>query len=192
MWAGLVLGAHFLFRLAYVVGVGVALTRQKRDQVFTRREGIEAGFRRFKRGASIVMNADAVTFVLLCLVTRGTLSIGVSAPILIATGAVLVILGVTIKLWAAARLGAKAYYWHDFFAPGVLVAPDPPGPYRYLKNPMYTVGYLHAYGAALAFGSLPALCAAAIDQIAILVFHVLVEKPHYEQLVEAARRGAEG
>jgi hypothetical protein len=44
---------------------------------------------------------------------------------------------------------------------------------------MYTVGYLHAYGFALVTGSWLGLLAAAFDQAAILVFHQLVEKPHF-------------
>lgn len=183
-WGGLALGYHIASRLAYVVGVGVALRRQDREQVFTRRDGVEAGFRRFRRLASTVMNNDGVSFGLLCVVTRHTIR---HAPwILLPAGVLLVLLGVSTKLWAAARLGSAAYYWHNFFAPGDLVAPDPPGPYRYFKNPMYTVGNLHMYGVALVLGSLPGLIAAAFDQAAILAFYRWVEKPHFDALTKRA------
>ena len=185
-WADLTLGYHLVSRLAYVIGVGVALTMQARHQVFTRRGGIEPGYRRFRRMASILMNNDGLSFVILCVVTRHTIHLSLPTVASVAAGIVLALIGVSIKVWAAMRLGPGAYYWHNFFAPGKLVAPDPPGPYRFLKNPMYTLGYLQTYGLALMFGSWPALIASAFDQAAILAFHYWVEKPHFDLLTSAS------
>ena len=185
MWAGLLLGYHLASRLAYVVGVGVALTRQDRHQVFTRRDGVEAGFRRFRRLAAIVMNNDAVSFILLCIVTRSTLHVALPRMVLVATGVIFVLIGVTLKLWAATLVGSANYYWRNFFAPDDFVA-VPSGPYRWFKNPMYTLGYLPTYGLALVLGSWPGLCAAAFDHVGILVFYHWVEKPHFEQITRAA------
>ncbi len=187
MWAGVALGYHLASRLAYVVGIGVALTRQRHEQIFTRRHGVEAGFRRFRRIAAFLLNNDAVSFVILCLVTRNFQSSTLNIPIRIALGVLLVLLGIGIKYWAALRLGRGAYYWENFFIPRPIVVLDAPGPYRYLKNPMYTLGYLHAYGFALIWGSWLGLAAAAFDQIAILVFHLRVEKPHFELLTREAQ-----
>ena len=61
------------------------------------------------------------------------------------------------------------------------------GPYRWFRNPMYTVGYAHAYGFALAFLSWPGLLAALCDQVAILVFHLAVERPHVKAVYLAER-----
>jgi len=97
-------------------------------------------------------------------------------------GALLIAIGFGIKVWAARSLGGEAYYWHNFFADDDPVWSEPVGPYRYLKNPMYTIGYAHAYGAALLLGSRPALLVAVFDQAAILLFHHWVEKPHFERL----------
>jgi protein-S-isoprenylcysteine O-methyltransferase Ste14 len=189
MGIALAVAYHLLSRLAYVVGVGTALRRQERDQLFTRRYGPEGGFLRFRRGASVVMNNDAVSFVVLCLVTRQTLHPSWPWSVSLAAGGLLVFLGMSIKLWAAARLGAEGYYWHNFFVPARVVPLDPPGPYRFLKNPMYTLGYLHAYGFAVVSESWVGLIAAAFDQAAILAFHYRVEKPHFDALVERTRRG---
>lgn len=183
-WGTIALTYQLLSRLAYVVGVGVALVRQDREQVFTRRRGVEEGFQRFRRGASVVMNNDAFGLVLLCVVTRESLRVGVGRGVLEAVGGLFILVGGVVKLWARARLGAEAYYWHNFFDPGDAKPLDPPGPYRYLDNPMYTVGYLPAYGLALAFGSLPGLVAAGFAQAAILVFHQVVEQPHYQRLMK--------
>ena len=188
MWAGLALGYHVASRLAYVVGVGVALTRQQRQQAFTRHNGPEAGFLQFRRVAATLMNNDAVSFVLLSVVTRQTLRLPVPGTVVVAGGVLLIAIGAFIKIWAARCLGPEAYYWHNFFAVGDPVVPELSGPYRFLKNPMYTLGYLHAYGVALLCGSLPGLIAAGFDHAAILVFHHLVEKPHFELLTTVAPR----
>jgi len=185
----LALGYHVASRLAYAVGVGIALTWQHRHQVFTRRDGVEAGFRRFRRLAALVMNNDVVSLIVLCVVTRDTIVAGPSPAVLRITGALFVIVGLWIKFAAARRLGAPSYYWHNFFAPDPALQPHSSGPYRYLKNPMYTVGYLPAYGVALLCGSWLGLWAAAFDQIAILTFYYLVEKPHFELLTNGTVRG---
>jgi protein-S-isoprenylcysteine O-methyltransferase Ste14 len=178
----LALGYHVLSRLAYVVGVGVSLTQQKRHQVFTRAHGVEAGFLKFRRLAAIVMNNDALSFVLLCLATRDTLPFTLSTGLQVGIGAALIVLGVGTKVWAARTLGADAYYWRDVFEPPALPAAPARGPYRVLQNPMYTVGYAHAYGFAILTGSGWGLLAAGFDQAAILLFHILVEKPHFSAL----------
>lgn len=174
-----------LSRLAYVVGVGAALRRQDRKQVFTREHGVAEGFRRFKRGASWVMNNDAVALVLVCLITRGMLHVGISRGVLVAIGVLFVAVGGWTKIWARNTLGANAYYWYNFFDPAPMKPLERPGPYRFLDNPMYTVGYLPAYGVALVLASWPGLVAAVFAQIAIGVFHVVVEKPHYDRLTRA-------
>jgi protein-S-isoprenylcysteine O-methyltransferase Ste14 len=184
IWA--VFAAHIAARLAYVGYVWVGLTRQQSDAWWTRRWGIEGGFARFRRGASLVMTIDAVSFVVACLVGWGTLPAIVPRAAGVAIGVVLVILGVGTKLWAAATLGGKAYYWYNFFAPAAPVAASNTGPYRYLKNPMYTVGYLQTYGLALITGSLPGLIASACDQAAILAFHWRVESAHFKRATRPA------
>src|SRR5881296_1575599 len=158
--AAIGLAYHLVSRLAYVLYIGIALKRQEDTACFTRRYGATDPFR---RTAAILMNNDAVGFVVLCFITRGTLPLGVidlPRAAVIATGAALLLVGVVIKLWAAATLGAGAYYWRDFFAPEGHVVTRTAGPYKFLKNPMYTVGYLPTYGLALDTGSLPALAAA--------------------------------
>jgi protein-S-isoprenylcysteine O-methyltransferase Ste14 len=182
MWVALAFGYHIASRLAYVFGVGTALTQQQRYQLFTRRDGVEAGFHRFRRIASALISNDLASFFLLCMVTRETIPPVVPVMVLTAGGLLLIAIGVWIRLWATMRLGSAAYYWHDFFAASDPVAPERRGPYRFLKNPMYTLGYFHAYGIALVCGSWPGVVAAAFDQVAILVFCRIVEKPHFDLL----------
>lgn len=180
-WATIGIAYHVASRLAYVVGVGTALTLEKRRRWFTRERGVETGFRRFRRFAAIVMNNDAVSFALACWLTRETLTVPVARPVLLVAGIAAILLGTGVKLWARAAVGGggAGYYWRDFFDTRV-PPPGKPGPYRYLKNPMYTVGYAHAYGLALVLASLPGLFLAAFDQLGILVFYRVVEKPHFD------------
>ena len=178
------LAYHLASRLAYVLYVGLTLKRQDRTAYLTRRHGVEAAFRRFRRAAAFVMANDAVSFAVLCLVSANTLRVGLPRGLAIGVGAVLVLVGVSTKIWAARTL-RDGYYWHNFFAPDELVVPTTAGPYRWLRNPMYTVGYLPVYGLAIATSSAFGLAAALFDQCAILAFYHLVEKPHFERLRRA-------
>lgn len=169
-------------RLAYVLFVGSALRREERDGFYTRRWGRADGFRRFRRTAAIIMNNDAIAFVLLCVVTRDTLIVPAPRAAVIALGVALVIVGLGIKLWAARTLGSDAYYWHNFFDPGAARGRVSTGPYRFASNPMYTIGYLQTYGLALILASLPGIVAAVFLHASILVFYFVIEKPHFERL----------
>jgi protein-S-isoprenylcysteine O-methyltransferase Ste14 len=186
VWGLLGLVYHLTSRLAYVLWVGWALQRERRTNHYARTYGAELGFRRFRRGAAALMNNDGVSFVVLCLLTRGTLPIAAPWWLLAALGAALAAVGIGVKLWARAAAGADGYYWRDFFS-----APDAPlkpaaGPYRYLRNPMYTVGNLQLWGLALGVASFPGLGAALIDHTAILVFNQIVEQPHVNRRYRVA------
>ena len=185
LWAGLAIGYHVASRLAYVFGIGLALTKQERHQVFTRRDGVEAGFRRFRRFSAILMSNDALSFVLLCAATQETIGPVVPTLALMTAGLLLIAVGLWIRLWAAKQLGDAAYYWYNFFTPVKHVERERLGPYRFLNDPMYTVGYFHTYGIALLCASWPGLIAGVFDQAAILAFHRFVEKPHFERLSTA-------
>src|SRR5207247_451617 len=139
------LAYHLASRLAYVLYVGLTLKRQDRTACLTRRYGVEAGFQRFRRVAAFVMANDAVSLAILCLVSADTLRVGLPRGLAIAVGAVLVVVGVSTKVWAARTL-RDGYYWRNFFAPDGQVVPTTAGPYRWLRNPMYTIGYLPVFG----------------------------------------------
>jgi protein-S-isoprenylcysteine O-methyltransferase Ste14 len=176
----LVLGYHLLSRLTYVLYVGYELRSQERRGTFTKRWGPEEGFRRFRRVAAAIMHNDWLSFGVLCLVSWHTLTLPLPGAAVIGAGVFLLVFGGVTKIWAAATLGGRAYYWNNFFT--AERAPlNTRGPYRFLKNPMYTVGYLPLYGFALFTLSLPGLLAAAFDQAAILAFYWSVEKPHFDR-----------
>jgi protein-S-isoprenylcysteine O-methyltransferase Ste14 len=171
-----------LSRMAYVLFVGRALRRQEQDGLYTARFGKVEGFRRFRRTAAVIMNNDALAFVVLCIATRNTWQLTLPTAATVTVGAVLVIIGLGTKLWAVRTLGSDAYYWHNFFDPDAAIGPVSSGPYRFMSSPMYTIGYLQTYGFALMLRSLPGFIAAGFLQAAILTFHYLIEKPHFERL----------
>jgi protein-S-isoprenylcysteine O-methyltransferase Ste14 len=186
MGIAIALAYHLASRLAYVLYVGLALRRQERTGYFTRRYGVEEGFRRFRRVAASLMYNDGLSFVALCLVSRNTLAVQLPHDLTVAAGIVFVVVGVLIKAWAGATLGHGAYYWSNFFEPASRTTPSSAGPYRFFRNPMYTVGYLPLYGIALLTQSLPGLIAALFDQAAILTFYRSVEKPHFDRSIGQA------
>lgn len=175
-WAPLELAFAYAiaWRLTSVLYLSIALTLERRRG----REGAGARFARFGRIAAFNINNDAIALVALCLATRGTLPLDVPTWIAFAAGAGLVVLGLAVKTWAARSLGYRNYYCRDFFLPPDLPGGCRVGPYRFLRNPMYTVGYAHAYGFALLTASWPGLAAALFAQAAMLVFWALVERPH--------------
>ena len=177
-----ILAYAILSRMAYVLFVGSALRRQEKDGVYTKRFGRVEGFRRFRRTVALIMNHDAFAFVVLCLVTRNTCHLALPTVATVATGAVLVIIGLGTKLWAARTLGSDAYYWHNFFDPDAAIGPVSTGPYRFISSPMYTIGYLQTYGLALMLQSFPGFIASVFSQVAILTFHYLIENPHFRRL----------
>src|SRR6266566_3219299 len=123
------LAYHLASRLAYVLYVGLTLKRQDRTECLTRRYGVEGGFQRFRRVAAFVMANDAVSLAVLCLVSAGTLRVGLPRGLAIAVGAVLVVVGVSTKVWAARTL-RDGYYWRNFFAPEERVVPTTAWPSR--------------------------------------------------------------
>jgi protein-S-isoprenylcysteine O-methyltransferase Ste14 len=173
----LALGYSLLSRLAYVLYIGLALRHADADPAMRG----AAAYARFRRRAAVLMYHDGVAFIVVCVLTRGTLDLPLPLAWRVA-GVALVALGVAVKLWAAATLGADGYYWRDFFELETRPAPTIAGPYRWLRNPMYTVGYVQTYGLALLVASLPGLVAAVFSQGAIVAFYRLVERPHYQRL----------
>lgn len=178
-WGIAALLYHMLSRIIYVFWVGRALQREERTGHYARTYGEAAGFARFRRHAAIVMNNDAVSFVVLCVVTYSALPGGGSRVLLWVVGGLLLVIGLGMKLWAREAVGAERYYWRDFFGPPP-ATPEPPvgGPYRFFRNPMYGIGNLHLEGLALMAASLPALGAALFSHAAILAFNRVVEQPH--------------
>lgn len=95
-------------------------------------------------------------------------------------GAALFIVGLGCKWWAARLVGLDTYYFKDMFHGRALQKHSGnyvvSGPYKWLRNPMYSVGNLHAYGFAVWDRSLEGVICAAVFQCSIYLFYYLFER----------------
>jgi protein-S-isoprenylcysteine O-methyltransferase Ste14 len=163
-------------RLAYVVFAGISLSAETDRRARARVVGAEGAWRTFRTRVSWLMDNDAAAFLALSIVTASTLGdVGLPPLVLTLLGVALVVLGLGIKLWATLSLPPGAYHWRNFFVRDE-ARDRARGPYRFLSDPMYTLGYAHVYGTALLFRSVPGLIAAVAGQSLVLLLNVLVEQ----------------
>ena len=170
-------------RLAYMGFAAFTLRRAPLPEDGVPREVRDATWRRFSKRISWFMDNDAVAICTLVVATRGTLDVGMPLWVAIVTGAGLCVIGITVKTWAGAHLPEGSYHWRDFFVPEETHF-SASGPYRFFANPMYTLGYAHAYGVALAWLSFHGVLAAAFAQATILALNAFVEQPHFRRTHE--------
>jgi protein-S-isoprenylcysteine O-methyltransferase Ste14 len=168
--------AHVVCRLTYLLWIGFTL----RASLSRRQEA--AGHRRrwlaFRRKASAILRLDAVTFVAVCLASAGSPALDLPYPYLLVPGILLVLAGVAAKASAYRVVGEKGYYWYNFFCPDEEISYARVGIYRYLDNPMYGPGYLHAFGLALLLRSGWGILVALFDWAVVWTFYFLFERPH--------------
>ncbi|KAJ3099978.1 phosphatidylethanolamine N-methyltransferase [Phlyctochytrium planicorne] len=96
-------------------------------------------------------------------------------------GSILVIFGWWVRLDARREIKDFAWYWGDFF---FLIGTSPTfsGVYEMAPHPMYSVGYIGFYGAALITKSYTVLFVSLGAHIAQLLFLFFVENPHLEKV----------
>ena len=172
-----------LSRVTYIAYAAFTLRRAPQPEDEIPREVREAAWRKFSHRVSWLMDNDAISIGALVIVTRGSFDVGMPWPVAIASGVGLCVIGIAVKTWAGAHLPKGSYHWRDFFVPED-VQFSGSGPYRLFANPMYTLGYAHAYGFALAWLSFHGILAAAFAQATILTLNALVEQPHFKRHTE--------
>ena len=89
----------------------------------------------------------------------------------------LFIIGFGIKFWATWVIGVDVYYYKDLFHEKSHEEWTESGPYKWVSNPMYGIGYLHSYCLGIMSGSEWGLVYAAVCHLSIFVFYWIVEKP---------------
>jgi protein-S-isoprenylcysteine O-methyltransferase Ste14 len=141
------------------------------------RLGSELGFSIYESAMALLLLAQRLSFVRLLLATSNAPA-GILGEALLCSGAALAAIGVGVSVWATRIIGVDTYYYRDLFAGPRHVNLELRGPYAILMNPMYGVGQLAAYGAALALVSPMGILAAALNQIALYAFNTRVEQPH--------------
>lgn len=181
--AALAIAWFAVSRLTYMGYSAFMLRNAPRRDDGTPIEVRDAAWRRFSNRVSWLMDNDAVAICTLVVATRGTLDVGMKWWVAIVAGTGLCVIGITVKTWAGAHLPEGSYHWRDFFVPEEAHF-SASGPYKLFANPMYTLGYAHAYGVALAWLSFPGLLAAAFAQATILALNAFVEQPHFRRTHE--------
>ncbi len=165
----------------YTGGVGLLLHRENKDHSSTARYGHDQAFKRFRRLAAALMALVCICLFLLPIATAGTLTL-LSAPVALTLGLLLVVGGLAMKTWTDRTLGNDGFFWRDMFMPtdqrNIVLDKSNLGPYRYFKNPMYSIGNLHIIGWALAWRSQAGILVAIFELCCLYVFYRLVELPH--------------
>ena len=142
--------------------------RLGRDRAWTVYESV-LGVVYFNQGWCVVMFLQHYT---------SSLDLQVPHLLILLVGVTTFLISTVAKVWATLLVGMDVYYYRDLFldeaGDGGLVTT---GPYSIFSNPMYGVGNLSVYGAAIEAGSLEGLLVAIIFQGSIYLFYGIVELP---------------
>lgn len=177
-WLSVILS--LIARLAYFLYLSKSLLEAKAGAGGLLRYSI------FKRRISTLQTLDGIVFIAACIASSGTLELQIEKPYAICAGMLLIVIGIGTKAWAVACLGLESYTWRDFFMPERNFIFSRSGPYRWFKDPMYTIGYLQVYGAALVTLSLPGLAIGVFMQGSMLVVGQAIERGRVSKLQQAA------
>lgn len=104
-------------------------------------------------------------------------------PYLQIAGSLLIGIGFVVNTWAFLTIGRPAYYYLDMYYGQFLQPFSNNGLYRLLKNPMYSVGQLPAYGLALYYGSWIGLAYSVANHLFCYLFYYQAEWPHIQAVV---------
>jgi protein-S-isoprenylcysteine O-methyltransferase Ste14 len=177
--------------VGYVGFISVVLPRNGLRLWFVKRWGEERGYLAFEAilGFLFFHNAAAIGYVASS--APGRMLTFLPREVVVSLAAILFVVGLVTKLWAATSVSVDVYYWKDMFLGrkvGDFVAT---GPYRFLKNPMYGVGQLQAYSLAIWLGSPAGLAIAFLNQCSVFLFHFAVEEPFVQRTHNGQDEGTE-
>jgi len=167
----------YLFTVVFYYFGIIAFFKAKKNEKMCREMGEEKAFRSFQ------------TLLALMFINQG-LGVGAMSSLqlpgwefplahsqALAVGLVLTAVGITIKVWATVLTTIDIYYLKDLFVGHPVTGFVEKGPYKFLSNPMYGVGQLHAYGIAVLYESTTGVVAAGLCHILIYTFYYVVERP---------------
>ena len=168
---------YFLFTLVFYYGGNAAILRSALPARVIARLGEKRAFRAYETLAGLMFLNQGLGVGCMAALHIPRLEQAVPAPLFLAAGVALFVMGLVVKLWATLCVGVDVYYFRDMFLSRPLAPACDGGPYRFLCNPMYSVGQLQGYGYALLHGSLPGCVAAAAGHLLIYAFYVVAERP---------------
>ena len=168
---------YFLFTLVFYYGGNAAILRSDLPSRAIARLGEERAFRAYETLTGLMFLNQGLGVGCMAALHVPRWEQMVPAPLVLAAAVALFALGLVVKGWATLTVGVDVYYFRDMFLGRPLAVACDGGPYRFLSNPMYSLGQLQGYGYALLYGSLPSVVAAAAGHVLIYAFYVVAELP---------------
>lgn len=162
---------NLISRLLYLFFIGPRVYRQNRTPLQP-----EVSWRRFLRQSRWILTLDALSLVAICLLSVGTAPPILSSATYVTVGLSFVILGISTKVLARNVIGQEGYYWYNSYCRPSEAQFERRGIYRFIRNPMYTLGYFHVIGFPLLTQSLPGLYVGLFDWLVIWVFYFFFER----------------
>lgn len=170
-------GPYFLFTLVFYYGGNALILRSNLPARAIARLGEERAFRAYETLAGLMFLNQGLGVGCMAALHVPKWEQAVPASLVLAAGVALFVLGLVFKAWATLTVGVDGYYFRDMFLGRSLAPACASGPYRFLRNPMYSVGQFQGYGYALLCGSLPGFVAAAAGHVLIYAFYLVAERP---------------
>lgn len=183
---------YFLFTLAFYYGGNAAVLRSGLPARAVARLGEDRAFRAYETVAGLMFLNQGLGVGCMAALHLRAIEAAVPVPVLLATGAALFAVGLLVKLWATLTVGVDVYYFRDMFLGRPLAPASTEGPYRLMRNPMYSWGQLQGYGYALLHCSLPGVVAAGSGHLLIYAFYLVAERPFVRRAYPSHSPGSEG
>ncbi len=198
LWQAAFVAHAVAWRLWYSVGLGVILTRQSNDKMFTRHfvkfgESAAEAWRQWKGMYHLSMVMCHGSFVAVCWKMYTVPADWGQGWALLkhVLGASLVALQVWTALSISDELGEFGWFYGDFFFDGGRRLTYK-SIYRFLNNPERFMGTAGLWGAALVTWSRAVLLLALLSQFLTLAFIAYVEQPHMTKIYGRKLRAEAG
>lgn len=176
MDTGLAISYFFVSELLYIGFIMAVLSENGLRHKFIRSWGEEEGYLNFEAVLGILFFHNASSMGYLASATSGQFVLSPDVRVMVVVAGVPFIAGLIIKILAAKAVSIDIYYWKDMFLGRKICDFVVSGPYKYFSNPMYGIGQVQAYAAALWYGSEYGLISAALNQGLVFTFYYLFEK----------------
>lgn len=168
----------FVFSLLFYYGGNSWILASKIPQKAIQRYGEDRAFRQYETVLAIMfINQGLGVGVMTSLTMGDSLTLPISEALAHGLGGGFFAVGLVVKVWATVVLSIDIYYYRDMFLNRRVCDFVSSGPYKVFSNPMYGIGQIHGYGAAIWSRSLGGLIAIAICHVLIYVFYYSVERP---------------
>ncbi len=138
--------------------------------------GAEEGYLAYEAILGFLFFHNALSMGFIASTTQKAVDLNADRQIFVVVILIAFAIGYLVKILAAKVVSIDIYYWKDMFLGKKVTEFVVSGPYKYLSNPMYGVGQLPAYAAAIWYESYYGLMAAFLNQCLIFTFYYFFER----------------